>query len=104
MLRLKADGAALGQCRAVGAGAAAAVVTAVALYAGFSGVALQAAAACGVNALYCKTQLTGLAFVKYPTVVIAVAVLGLDALLDTVTYLVCGAEIKRGALNLVNGA
>ena len=87
----------------MGTCAAAAPVAGVALYAGLCGVALQAAAACGVNALYCKAQFTGLAFVKYPAVVIAVAVLGLDALLDTVTHLVCGAEIKRGALNLVNG-
>ena len=88
----------------MGTCASAAIVAGIALYARLCGVALKSASACRVNAFYCKTQLSRLTLVQDPAVVIAVAVLCLDALLNALTHLMRGAEIKRSTLNLVNVA
>ena len=104
VLCLKAYCTALGQCRSVGAGAAAAVVAGIALNAGLGGVALHGASAYRIHAFYSQAEFTGFTLVEHPAMVISVAVLGLLALFNTLAYLVRSAEIKRSALNLINCA
>ena len=105
VLALEADGASLGDGRAVNALEAVVPIAGIDLHAGFGGEDLHAAACDGIDALGGKGEFVGLALVEHPAMVVAGAVLGLHVVgIDALAHLVLLAEVERSALDGIDRA